>query len=73
MRRLTADQRAILQEQEDAKYEELFDAELDRQRAEWEEEFGAANPAFPFRANQIKAHCKAEAEIERIKRERNDD
>lgn len=73
MRSLTADQLAILQEQEDAKYEELFDAELERQRQEWEEEFGVANPAFPFRANQIKAHCKAEAEIERIKRERNDD
>lgn len=68
-----ADQRAMLQEQEDAKYEELFDADIERQRQEWEAEFGADHPAFPFRANQIKAHCKAEEEIERIKRERNDD
>lgn len=53
----------IAEERAAETYRELFEAEVERQRQEWEAEFGNDNPSFPFKVDGQAAH---KAVIEKI-------
>lgn len=54
---MTPTERRDLAEERSAEtYQELFEAEVERQRQEWEAEFGRDNPSFPFKIDGRAAH-----------------
>jgi hypothetical protein len=56
---------------EDALYDHLYCEEEDRQRAEWEEEFGADDPRFPFKSSGV--HVKVVRQMDSMRGKRFDD
>lgn len=57
------------EEQADQIYDRLYCAEEDRQRAEWEEEFGTDNPRFPFKPSGVHAKVVGQMDSMRGKRD----
>jgi hypothetical protein len=51
----------------DEMYDRLHDEEVARQRAEWEEEFGADNPRFPFKPRGVHAKVVRQMDSMRVR------
>lgn len=55
--------RRTREEQQAERYAELYAVDEDRRRAEWEAEFGANNPVFPFKSDGLAIHSAVTAQM----------